>query len=174
MEQYNEYIEIVMAIVKEFVEKYEALAPQTKGLNMLVSNAVDTFMVSREIIFRNVVMIVVEKIAIFKDLIDDKNPIFWSKLDLFGVDMQKFWLAPAMTRELKECVWNYLKLFVEACVSANKVTVQDNIKNFDWMAKAAIAHSASIKLPAVLSMMSANLEKMQLTKNFDELSADSA
>lgn len=160
-DQFRENINLILEIISEFVQKYEQLSPEYAGTCQRINVVIATVLCAREIIFRTVIGVMAAKLVQHKDLIEQKNPEFWLVVDFFGMDMQSFWLMPSMTDDIKECIWNYLWLFVNAIERARLVDASPMVMSLDWVSQALIQYSESINVPTIMTLIEAENEKMQ-------------
>lgn len=159
-DQFREHIGLILEIISEFVQKYEQLAPEHKGICNNISVIIATVMCAREIIFRTVIGVLADKLVMHKDKIEEKNPEFWLLIDFFGIDMQGFWLLPDLTDDIKECIWNYLLLFVRAIERARMVDADPTVMQLDWVTQTLIQYSESINVPSILALVNAETDKL--------------
>ena len=154
LELFQQCIKVALQIINEFAERInDCGGPETQLLVRPIKTTTETFANAQEMMFRVLASFIVSQIAIHKDLIQKKDPQFWNKLSFFGMNFKGFWTSPALTPELKDCIWKYMMLFIEVCEKAMTIeNLPEHLCMFDAILKDIFPKATQINLPSLFSV----------------------
>jgi hypothetical protein len=163
MEAYGKIISDIVDTINEFADKFALLAPKLDGYCKAAKSISSNLYNSKELIFRILCLIVTNKFKPHMRLLSDRNPELWQQVDFFGFDIKGFWLHPDLTKESKECIWNYVELFVRFCISAAELeNIPTHIKTHDSLIKTLLSNSAMFQGPAVMALLRSQMGNLEL------------